>query len=309
LARARSGRELDAAGVSRWWLGQGLRWWREEPGEALGLTVRKLLLLWGPHEISDVLSREIASRWVLFLRNPLLSARWLLPLALLGLILSWRQDEAWILRAYLLAAQLALLPFFLFERFRLPMLAVSTLLAARALVWIYDGIRARRWSAILRSSLLLAGLGMVLALPKVSRDETVLRVNVGSLYLSAGRYAEALREFDAVRREQPNAWRVEMNIAATYAAMGRSSDALLSLERVLERLYAEGRATGRPVQQEIVQCHELAGDLLARQGRFREAQAQFEAALKVGGEQPRLRAKRDRAAQLAEGLSPGPDSP
>lgn len=310
LARVRSGQELNAAGVSRWWAGQGLAWWRADPMAALALSMRKLLLLWGPTEISDVLSREIAGRWVLLLRNPLLSARLLLPLSLIGLVLSWRRGQAWTLRAYLLATQLALLPFFLFERFRLPMLAVAAVpLAAYALVEAWDALRSRNGSALLRGALVLVVLGIVLALPRLDRDETVLRVNVGSLYLSAGRYTEALQEFDAVRREQPKAWRVEMNIAATYAAMGRSQDALHSLQRVLEKLYEEGRTTGRPVQQEIVQCHELAGDLLARQGRFAEAEAQFKAALEVAGHQPRLQSKRDEAARLAAGVTIPESSP
>ncbi len=292
LARRRTGRRLDAAGVSRFWWKEGLHFWRDDPAGALRLSGRKLALLWGPTEIADVLSRRLAARWVRPLRNRVVGAALVLPLALVGLWRTRRHGPAWPARAYLLGSQVALVPFFLFERFRLPMVAAAGVpLAAAALVEGWDVLKARRYPVLALQLVVVVALGWTLSQVRLDRDEVVLRVNLGSMFLESGHYEEALREFQAVQREQPAAWRVEMNIAATYAAMGRDEQALRSLRSVLRKLYAEGKRTGHPVIADIVQCHELSGDLLARQGRLEQARDQYSAALKWRPNHRRIQAK------------------
>ena len=292
VARARSHRKLDAAGVSRFWRNEGLGFWKEQPLAALQLSVRKLALLWGPHEISDVLSRSLAARWVKPLRDPIVGAGLVLPLALVGLFLSFRREEAWLCRIYLLAAQVSLVPFFLFERFRLPMIAAAAIpLAAHALVRGAQAVVIRQWKQLAVGILAAFVFLIAVSLVRLDRDTVVLRVNVGSMLLQSGRYTEALKEFQTVEREQPSAWRVEMNIAATYAAMGHTSEALRTLRSVLEKLYREAQATGHPAVQDIVQCHELAGDLLSKSKRPEEARKHYETALRFAPKNERLKEK------------------
>jgi len=310
LARRRMGRPLDAAAVSRFWSEEGLRFWREHPGDAVALTVRKLALLWSPQEIADVLSRRLASRWVRSLRNPVIGGGLVLPLALVGLVLSWRRRQAWLARGYLLASEAALVPFFLFERFRLPMIAGAVVpLAAHAVVRAWDAARSRQWKGLVTAVLATAVVGAALSIVHLDREDVVLRVNVGSMLLEAGRYEEALEEFEAVRRQEPSAWRVEMNIAATLAAMGCDGEAVQTLRSVLEKLYAEGRATGHPVVAEIVQCHELAGDLLVRMRHLEDARRQYDAALRwKPGDERLLRKRRSiDPGSMGEAGQGGPD--
>jgi hypothetical protein len=132
LASLGLGHAASPAEVSRWWYGRGVAWWREAPLRALRLTGKKWAMLWGPWEMSDVLSTGLAAHWVRVLRDPLATPALWLPPALAGLWLSRRRRDLWPLHAALAAAQLAIVPFFLFERFRLPFVALALPFAALA---------------------------------------------------------------------------------------------------------------------------------------------------------------------------------
>jgi tetratricopeptide (TPR) repeat protein len=114
---------------------------------------------------------------------------------------------------------------------------------------------------------------------RATRDENVLRVNIGDLFFQAGRYDEAMQEFEGVQAASPGAWRVGINIANVETARGRTGPALRALEPVIARLHAEADRTGQPSVDELLYCHELAGDLLHDTGAPAFAAAHYRAAL------------------------------
>ncbi len=291
LARQGAGQPLNASAVSRWWTLQGLNWWKEQPADAIVLTLKKSLLVWGWWEGNDVMSANIASRWVAALKLRVVRAGWILPLALVGVFVLRARRELWPLWVFLVATHLALVPFFMFERFRLPLTAVALPLAVAALHWIFVQARANRIGPTLAGLGAALALVLGLALPSVSRNEQILRVNVGGMLLQQGRFQEALDEFMIVRREAPEAKRIEINLANTYMQLGRNDEALRSLRTALQYLYAEGQATGQPAVEEIVYCHELAGDLQHSTGQGVLAAKQYEQALRYQPQNARLRQK------------------
>jgi hypothetical protein len=260
----------------------------------LELTLRKWAIAWGPWELADTLSTGQAGRWVTALRQPLVTPALVLPLAVVGLWLARRRRALWPLFAFVAGAQLAIVPFFLFERFRLHLVAACTPFAALAVEQAVWAARARRWRPLAVGTAAAVAFAAVTAGVRVARDETVLRVNVGELLFLAGRPAEALREFEAVRAASPGAFRVDLNVANAEAALGRDDAALAALERVLIGLRAEAARTGQPAAEELMQCHERAGDLELRRGRAAAAAAHYTAALEfaTGGAAATLRAKR-----------------
>ncbi len=291
LAREESPLALDAAGVSRFWWRQGLEWWAREPLEAVSVTLKKAVLLWGAWEGNDVHSLPIAGRWIAALNNPVVRPWLIFPLALAGLVFLRPWRGRWPLVVFLLGSWIALVPFFVFERFRLPMMAVATVLAAAVVIRGLDAWRAGHRQAVAAAALATVAAGGLLALPSVPRDESALHVNVGSMLLQQSRWEEALREFDAVRRESPGAERVEINRATALDRLGRTDEAMQALETALKALYAEARGTGRPPVEELTYCHELAGDIERRRGRLEAAAEQYEAALRLAPRHPRVRQK------------------
>jgi len=291
LAREQSPLALDAAGVSRFWWRQGLDWWAREPADAFVLTVKKAVLLWGAWEGNDVHSLPIAGRWITALHNPLVRPWLIFPLALAGLVFLRPWRRGWPLVVFLLASWISLIPFFVFERFRIPMMAAATVLAAAVVVRAFDAWREGRRQTVIAGVLATGAAAGLLALPSVPRDESALHVNVGSMLLQQSRWEEALREFDAVRRDAPGAKRVEINRATALDRLGRHQEALRALATAMEALYAEARGTGRPPVEELTYCHELAGDIERRRGRLDEAARQYEAALGLAPGHPRVRQK------------------
>jgi tetratricopeptide (TPR) repeat protein len=293
LASRAVGHPATPREVSRYWYARGLEWWRRQPVRALALTAKKLALVWGPHELSDTFSTSLAGRWVLLLRDRLVGPALVLPAALIGLWITRRRRALWPLHAFLIAAQIAIVPFFLFERFRLHMVAVCVPFAVLAGAGGLAAWRARRWRTLAVGLACTAGLGAVLGMARVPRDEVVLRANIGDMLFDAGRPQEALAEYRAVLAAAPDAWRIDIKVANALIALGRPEEALAALGRVLDHLHAEAQRTGLPSAEEMVYCHELAGDLEAASGRFDAAAAHYEAALAVApvDAETRLRAK------------------
>lgn len=295
LAREASPRALDAAGVSRFWTLEGLKWWAAEPQDALALTAHKAVLLWSAWEGNDVFSLALASRWVAALANPVVRPVVLLPLGLAGLVLLRRGfGRRWPLVVFVVASWLSLTPFFVFERFRLPMVAVATVFAAAAIVAAFDGWRHGARGKVALASLLTVLLAFALTLPRVERDENVLRVNIGSMLMEQGRWEEALAEFEAVRRGSPEVGRVQINIGTALHGLGRDEEALAALGRALDHLYAEARGTGRPAVEELRYCHELSATIEREQNRPERARRHYEAILRLTPGDARIRRELER---------------
>ncbi len=279
LASLGLGHAARPSEVTRYWSGQGWAWWRDQPAAAARLFVRKVGLLCGPWELADVLSTAEAGRWVRGLRNPLCGPALILPLAFVGLFATRRRRELWPLHVALGASAAAIVPFFLFERFRLHVVALAVPFAAAGCERAFVHWRARAWRPVAAGSIAVAAFAGLTSLARVPRDPVVLRVNTGEMFFQAGRYDEALREFEAVRAASPDAWRVDINIANTEAARGRIEPALAALGRVLRALHAEAARTGLPSSEELLYCHELAGDLEHDRERLDVAARHYEAAL------------------------------
>jgi hypothetical protein len=131
-AERRLGRSLTRKEATQYWFDEGLRFWRETPGAALALTAKKVWLLLNDYEVPD----NYAFTCV---RGFFAKALWFAPLgwgALLGLALlgawrAWKTQPA--VRPIVVFAVLygaSVVAFFIFDRYRLPLVPVLCLLAA-----------------------------------------------------------------------------------------------------------------------------------------------------------------------------------
>ena len=290
LASTAVGRSLSPGEVSRYWWLQGLAWWRHHTVDAVRLTAKKLALLWGAHEIADGLSTRLASRWVVVLRQRIVGPAVVLPLALVGVWLARRRRELWPVFGLWIGLQAAILPFFLFERFRLPLAAVNVLFAAFACTQAWSALRARRWRRLGLGGAAALGIAAALMQPRAGATELSLRAHVGALLAAAGRHEEAIVEYEAVRVGIPDAWRIDINIATAQAQLGNMEAAAQAVERVLERLHAEERTTAFPRTDDLAYCHELAAELARVRGDLAASAAHYQAAIQYAtpAERPRL---------------------
>jgi hypothetical protein len=156
-AKRRAGRPLSASGVSRFWLSEGLKRWRDAPAASLRLLAYKVGLLAHDFEIPDNQDFEV----IRLVAAPRLS--WgvltygvLLPLAALGLGRSER-TPFWGFLVLSTAAGLATTAlFFVVGRYRVPWLPGLALLAAAGVVDLARRVARGQWGPAGLRVLLLA---------------------------------------------------------------------------------------------------------------------------------------------------------
>ncbi len=206
--------EISRAESSSFWLRSGLRWIASHPGDWLGLIGRKLLIFWNHYELPDNQSYAHHRRLIAILRAPLVTFGLLAPLAAAGILLSvswWRALLLpWIIGAgYLMAVML----FFNFGRFRMPMIPVLLVLASGAISGAASCIdrsaRARRRPGRLAAGVGVFAIAWLLCGADLEDDPLHLgqsHEQLASLLLAAGRLDEAHAESLAAIGTLESAW-------------------------------------------------------------------------------------------------------
>jgi len=234
-AEEAAGHPLRDSQVSDYWFSQGLRFWREHPGQALGLTVRKLTLFWSGAEIANnkdlyFLRRRISILGLLVRPGPVyLPFGLVAPLALAGMILAWRRGgqgagragddhgagshrnghaagrriggTAWstpgagLMALFVFAYLVSIIPFFVTARFRLPVVPFLLPFAGFTIVSLLGQGRATE-KALTAGLILIFGLLVNLNLAGYPLPPpSSSHVSLGHLYLEKGRLEPAEREF------------------------------------------------------------------------------------------------------------------
>lgn len=145
-AERRLGRTLTLRENSNYWLGLGLQFWKEQPGDALLLLAKKSWLLIHNYEVPDTYAFSC-------FRTHFTPILWLLPLGfgwLVGLALvggAWavrRERRARLLAAFFVLYGGSVAVFFIFDRYRIPLCLALCVFAAHALVKGLDRVRAKQ---------------------------------------------------------------------------------------------------------------------------------------------------------------------
>ena len=170
LAERASGRPLTPGEVSAYWSGRAFAFIREHPGRWLALMGRKLLLVFNATEVGDTEDLYGTSDYCSVLRvlRPVLNFGVLLPLAVLGVGMTWeRRPRVWFLYLFSAVYATSVALFYVFARYRYPLVPPLVVLACAGVALGWRALRERRtrlvavWGA---AALVAAG---VTALPLV----------------------------------------------------------------------------------------------------------------------------------------------
>ena len=210
VAEQAVGRALRSSEVSAYWFRQGLGFILRDPGRALWLLGRKLLLFLNAFEIPNYFDLDFFQRYSWLLRVTPLRFGTVLPLACAGLVAAWPRRRRLAL-AYLLPAGYAasVLPFFITARYRLPALPLLVFFAAWGVVALLcaciPALRPRlaargapplevpRWALI---AALLLGAGVAhLPLCKAEAFHAHQYGAIASVYKQAGNLEKAVENY------------------------------------------------------------------------------------------------------------------
>lgn len=168
LAQERIGKTLTPGQVSSYWTGQVFEFMRNDPVAFMKLQWRKTMLMANAIEITDTEGQYAYSDTV-----PLL--RWLswwnmgilLPLACAGFFLRAKElRRSWLLPLFIILYAASVIAFFVFSRYRLPVVPLLMLVAAAGLVklpWLIRRRQTSRASSRANRRLIMAGCALVAA--------------------------------------------------------------------------------------------------------------------------------------------------
>jgi tetratricopeptide (TPR) repeat protein len=329
IAEQAAGRPLGPAGVSDWWADRGWSWIRDHPGAAAGLWLSKVGALLSGYEVPnnrDILAARADSLLLAVLVGRAGPFFWpwglLLPLAVLGVAASPDRRRYPLPVAAALLYGASLVPFFVCDRFRLPMVAFLAIPAGAGLLAIPALARAG-WPGR-APALLAAGLALLLTLPTWGVDTRVNAAEswhrLGEALYNAGRPIAALDAFNEAVRRRPDdeslrlgrSWAIVAS-ADSLVRAGRPAEAAaldslagVELSRVAERLPAAWQAQygyghwlavhGRGAeavpfleraagaQPSRAEVHAELGFAYEAAGRWREAGIALNHALSLGAE-------------------------
>lgn len=203
-AEKETGRKMSANEVSTFYRAQALDWMSDKPGPAFVLTGRKFLLFFNNYEVADNQSIYFMERYSWLLRLDFLRFGIVAPLGLLGLVLLWRRRaELAPLYVFGIVYAASVIAFFIFGRYRLPIMLALMPAAAYAISWFAGKLRRREWRVLLKPAIALCCLYAFVYIPAYAHHDEVMamrHINLGQVH---ARQAKELEE--SGEREQATA--------------------------------------------------------------------------------------------------------
>ncbi len=249
LAEREAGRTMPPGEVSDFWLQKALSYIRAQPGEWFKLLAKKSLMVWNAREVEDSDDFYIYSRWSWLLTF----VGWvnhfgvLAPVAAVGVWLTrgqWRR--LWILYAIVIAFAGSVAVFYVFGRYRFPLVPLLALFAGAALAYLPILVRNRDW----RSSI---GVFAVLLLSALIVNWPIYGIrgpgsggynNLSNAYYKQGNVSEAINTARQALAVAPDRGVAYYNLGNLYAGQGRFDLAKQYFERAMAIYpnYADARS-------------------------------------------------------------------
>ncbi len=308
VAEQAVGRTLTPSEVSRYWTDRALGFITSRPSEWIALTGRKIMLLLNASEMLDTESQESYAEW----SWPLRIGAWvghfgvLVPLAVLGVIVTWpSRKRLWVIYAMALAYAASVVMFFVFARYRYPLVPFLLLFAAAGMAgagrfWRAASTRQQA-GALAVAALTVVVANWPLLSPQLMR--AITENNLGTALQDEKRYDEAIAHHQRAIALMPDYAPAHNNLGAALRAGGRLDEAIAQYQRALElkpdfgsasynlanALLEKGQAGASADQfrkalqstPDSVQAHNNLGIALAAKGDTAGAIAEFRAAIAI----------------------------
>lgn len=278
----RLGRPASPREISDFYLRRALHQIAEQPVAWLRLMVWKLGGVLGAYEWPDTEDYYLYLEHVplLFVADRVWHFGVLLPLAAAGACLThgeWRR--LWSLYAWIVVNILAIALFVVFARYRSPLFPALVVLAAAGVNGIAAALRTRSWR-----QLAMAGVALLVAATVANgswqrprRPLPFAYTNHAVALANLKRFPEALREFDAALRLDPNNIDAHWNRGSAWFDLGEYEKAIADYD------FTAQRDPGFAIAWRGL------GDAHLRLGRFIESERAFRRAVELEPTDPRGR--------------------
>jgi tetratricopeptide (TPR) repeat protein len=275
LAEQALDRNLSPGEVSRYWFGRAWDYITAHPLQWLTLMGKKWLMVWNVRELEDADDFYLYQYGSPLLKGLGVAGHFgiLAPLAAMGCLLTWRQwRRLWVLHGLLLSMALSVAFFYVFARYRFPMIPLLTLLAGAGII---EGMRLSQTKLVapkigaLAVLVLAAGIVNSPAIGKPGPSAAGYN-NLGNAFNKEGKIEEAVDSYHQALRLEPGYGVAHYNLGNLFAQQNKFKEAEYHLAKAIEinLLHAE--------------AYNSMGNILARQGQLEGAVQQYRMALKLG---------------------------
>ncbi|MSP40049.1 MAG: tetratricopeptide repeat protein [Deltaproteobacteria bacterium] len=272
LAERALGRALSGGEVSGYWSGQALDFIKAQPAAWLRLMGLKSLLVWNGREVEDSDDFYIYQNWSWLLAGIAWFSHFgvLAPLAAVGVLVTIRQwRQLWLLYATILSLAASVAAFYIFGRYRYPLVPLLALFAGAGIVETFQLLRQREWRQLAQALIVLIGVGLVSNWPlqKNSRASAAGYNNLANAYAKQGKVDEAIKNAERALAVEPDYGVAYYNLGNLHVQRGEFDLAKKNFETVLELL------------PNFAEAHSNYGQLLAQRDDVEAGVAQFEKAI------------------------------
>ncbi|MBY0496545.1 MAG: tetratricopeptide repeat protein [Cyanobacteria bacterium] len=306
VAEESAGRALSASEVSSFWTGRAIDYITSEPLSWLKLTGRKILLLFNRTEMLDTEAQESYEEFSVVLRGLAWVTHFglLVPLAVAGVILTWPdRRRLWIVHALALTYAISVVMFFVFARYRYPLVPFLILFAAAIVHRPLKGSLSKRQQFVAAATVIAIAIFANVPVLSSTLMRSITENNLGTALLEKGRYDEAIAHNERSIALRPDYAPGYNNLGAALRAAGRLDEAVARYRQALEikpdfasasynlanALLEQGKAVDsaasfrRAIEQNpnSVEAHNNLGIALANKGDAAGAIASFRNALAV----------------------------
>jgi len=239
LAEEATGKKLSPSGVSQYWVGQTVSYIRAEPIQWIHLLAKKWHLVWNALEVGDAESQYAHYKWSFVLK-------WLgfffhfgviCPLAVFGICLTFQhREKLWGLYLILISFAASVAVFYVFARYRFPMIGVVGLFAAAGISGSHEFFRGKNTKVIL-VCLLLVFISAILVNWKIfNKDEFSASTyyNIAHDLSAQGDYAQASEYYTEAMQLSPGNAKIINNLGLALFKQGKTGEAIAQFNKALQ---------------------------------------------------------------------------
>ena len=289
-ASRRLGHLVSPGESERYWIQQVIDSAVANPATFAAKQTYKLLALLNPAEAGDHYDIEFLGQFATFFAFPFPSFGLIMPLGVAGLILKSTSSRTQLGVALLLVGYaLALLPFHINGRYRLPFAVVLLPFVFICIEHLIYCFRKRHLARGAGCILLISLLGGTELIPVPGANDRTAFLNIHAWVLS-----QADKEKEALAY-----WEQSASLDGTFSAFANLS---LARHALLQQTTDKARSYLSKISDNSFAAaakHELLGDIWRRQGRVIEALLEYERSLEINYGKLRVRQKR---VELLEGV-------
>ena len=239
IAEAAAGRSLTPGEVSSFWVSRTLEFVRSQPGAWLALTGRKAALIWNRTEFVDTESQASYedSSWLLRALAPIGHFGILVPLAVLGIVATWRdRSRVGVYFAIAAAYAASLVVFYVSARYRLPLVPLLMLFAAAGLASLATFLRTAGRLKIAAAAAAIVMVVIVTNRPLLSADlmRATTETNLGVALQTDQRLQEAEARYRRALAIQPDYAPAYVNLGMVLVALQRPGEGIDAYRRAID---------------------------------------------------------------------------